>query len=199
MNPSRSLGYALALLFVSSAPMSSEAEEPAIIEVLPAAPAEPAEPVKRTDEEWKKLLTPEQYRILREAGTERAYGQVYDEFKHQGGGTYHCAGCGAELFSSKEKFDSKCGWPSFYDPSKAKNVKTSVDHLLGYPRTEVRCAVCDGHLGHVFEGEGFATPTDKRFCINGTVLKFVPFPEKPAEPAKEGTASEGIAPAAKPK
>jgi peptide-methionine (R)-S-oxide reductase len=166
--------------------MSAPAEEPAVIEVLPAAPAQPKEPVQRTEEEWKKLLTPEQYRILREAGTERAFGKVYDEFKHQGGGTYHCAGCGAELFSSKEKFDSKCGWPSFYDPSKAKNVKTSVDYLLGYPRTEVRCAVCDGHLGHVFEGEGYATPTDKRYCINGTVLKFVPSPDPAKEPAKPG-------------
>ena len=130
--------------------------------------------VEKTDEEWKKTLTPEQYRILRKAGTERPNGEVYDEFKKQGAGTYFCAGCDAELFSSKEKFDSRCGWPSFYDPSKAKNVKTSVDYLLGYPRTEVLCAVCGGHLGHVFKGEGFDTPTDLRYCINGTVLKFVP-------------------------
>jgi peptide-methionine (R)-S-oxide reductase len=126
------------------------------------------------DEQWKKKLSPEQYRILRKAGTERPFGDVYKEFKNQGGGTYVCAGCDTELFSSKEKFDSKCGWPSFYDPSKAKNVKTSVDYHLGYPRTEVLCAVCDGHLGHVFTGEGFDTPTDKRYCINGTVLKFIP-------------------------
>ena len=130
--------------------------------------------VKKSPEEWKKILSPEQYRILREAGTERPNGKVYQDFKHQGAGTYFCAGCDTELFSSKEKFDSRCGWPSFYDPSKAKNVKTSVDWHLGYPRTEVRCAVCDGHLGHVFTGEGFDTPTDKRYCINGTVLKFVP-------------------------
>ncbi len=126
------------------------------------------------DNEWKEKLTSEQYRILRKAGTERPFGDVYNEFKKQGSGTYCCAGCDTELFSSKEKFDSKCGWPSFYDPSKAKNVKTSVDYLLGYPRTEVICAVCDGHLGHVFTGEGFDTPTDKRYCINGTVLKFIP-------------------------
>jgi peptide-methionine (R)-S-oxide reductase len=88
------------------------------------------------------------------------------------------------FFSSNEKFDSRCGWPSFYDPSKAKNVKTSVDWHLGYPRTEVRCAVCDGHLGHVFTGEGFDTPTDKRYCINGTVLKFVP--AKPSDPNSVG-------------
>ena len=136
------------------------------------------EKVVMEETEWKKKLTPEQYRILRKAGTERPFGEVYNTFKKQGIGKYVCAGCDTELFSSNEKFDSKCGWPSFYDPSKAKNVKTSVDYLLGYPRTEVLCAVCDGHLGHVFSGEGFDTPTDKRYCINGTVLKFVPNQEK---------------------
>ncbi len=133
--------------------------------------------VERTKEEWKKILSTEQYRILREAGTERPNGSVYLEFKKQGAGTYYCAGCETELFSSKEKFDSHCGWPSFYDPSKAKNVKTTTDYHLGYPRTEVLCRSCDGHLGHVFTGEGFDTPTDKRYCINGTVLKFVPLTE----------------------
>lgn len=144
------------------------------MEVLKTAPAQPTGQVEKTEEEWKKILTPEQYRILREDGTERANGQVYEEFKKHGGGTYYCAGCNAELFTSNEKFDSHCGWPSFYDPSKAKNVIYKVDYHLGYARTEVRCKVCNGHLGHVFEGEGFATPTDKRYCINGTVLKFVP-------------------------
>jgi len=144
------------------------------IEVMKKAPEQPTDFVKKTDEEWKKELTPEQYRILREAGTEPADGQVYDEFKNQGGGTYYCAGCNAELFTSTEKFDSHCGWPSFYDPSKAKNVKYNVDYHLGYARTEVVCKRCEGHLGHVFEGEKFDTPTDKRYCINGTVLKFVP-------------------------
>lgn len=138
------------------------------------ASTQPPKKIKMEDAEWKKKLTPEQYRILRKAGTERAFGEVYNKFKKQGSGKYICAGCDTELFSSKEKFDSKCGWPSFYDPSKAKNVITSVDYLLGYARTEVLCAVCNGHLGHVFSGEGFDTPTDKRYCINGTVLKFVP-------------------------
>ncbi|HEY1174464.1 MAG TPA: peptide-methionine (R)-S-oxide reductase MsrB [Verrucomicrobiae bacterium] len=136
-----------------------------------AAPAK----VVKTEEEWRKQLTPEQYHVLRMAGTERAFGAAYEEFKKQGGGTYYCAGCNAELFSSKEKFDSHCGWPSFYDPANAKNVKTRADMAHGMVRTEVLCAVCDGHLGHVFKGEGFKTPTDLRYCINGVSLKFVPF------------------------
>ena len=125
-----------------------------------------------TEDEWKAKLNEEQFRILRKAGTERPNGKVYQDFKKHGEGIYYCVGCNTELFSSKQKFDSHCGWPSFFDPSKIKNVKQSVDYLLGYPRTEVLCAVCDGHLGHVFKGEGFDTPTDKRYCINGTVLRF---------------------------
>lgn len=152
----------------------AKSDKDRIIEVMEKAPEQPKGTVEKTDEEWRKILTEDQYRILREDGTERANGKVYDEFKKQGAGTYYCAGCNAELFTSTEKFDSNCGWPSFYDPSKAKNVKYSIDFKIGYKRTEVRCAVCDGHLGHVFEGEGFETPTDKRYCINGTVLKFVP-------------------------
>jgi len=147
-------------------------------------PADPAGKVTKTDAEWKKLLTPEQYRILREAGTESRDGEVYKEFKHQGKGTYHCAACGALLFSSNEKFDSGCGWPSFYDPAKAQNVETRIDTSMGAPRTEVRCAKCGGHLGHVFEGEGFKTPTDKRYCINGGGLTFVPAKEDHKKPAK---------------
>lgn len=130
--------------------------------------------VMKTEEEWKAQLTSEEFRILRKAGTERPNGKIYQEFKEHGVGVYFCIGCDTELFSSNEKFDSHCGWPSFFDPSQVENVKTSVDYLLGYPRTEVLCAVCDGHLGHVFTGEGFDTPTDKRYCINGTVLRFRP-------------------------
>ncbi len=130
--------------------------------------------VARTDEEWRRRLTPEQYRVLRQAGTEPAFGPGYEEFKKQGVGTYVCGGCGAELFSSKEKFDSHCGWPSFYDPANAKNVISREDHSLGSVRTEVLCAQCGGHLGHVFKGEGFNTPTDLRYCINSVALKFVP-------------------------
>jgi peptide-methionine (R)-S-oxide reductase len=152
------------------------------METSERTPTPPEGPVTKTDAEWKAELTPEQYDILRKAGTESPNGEVYKQFKHQGSGTYYCAGCGAKLFSSKEKFDSGCGWPSFYDPAKAENVVTDTDYKMGYPRTEVRCAVCGGHLGHVFTGEGFDTPTDKRYCINGTVLKFVPDDPEPAKP-----------------
>ncbi|MFT6182061.1 MAG: peptide-methionine (R)-S-oxide reductase [Akkermansiaceae bacterium] len=142
---------------------------------------------KISDAEWKKRLTPEQYRILRKSGTEGSNGKVYKEFKAQGAGTYFCAGCSSELFSSKEKFDSHCGWPSFYDPAKAKNVKSIIE-ADGSGRVEVRCKTCDGHLGHVFKGEGFNTPTDQRYCINGTVLKFVP--AEAVEAAKKEMAAE---------
>lgn len=130
--------------------------------------------IVKSDEEWRRELTPEQYRVLRQAGTERAFGPAYEEFKRQDAGKYVCGGCGAELFSSREKFDSHCGWPSFYDPANATNVVTHDDFSGGMTRTEVRCAVCDGHLGHVFKGEGFPTPTDQRYCINGVALRFVP-------------------------
>lgn len=141
-------------------------------------PSQPTSPdtnaVTKTDAEWRKQLTPEQYHVLREAGTERPHGKTYEEFKAQGAGTYVCGGCGAELFSSAHKFDSHCGWPSFYDPANAKNVRTREDRSFGSVRVEVLCAKCNGHLGHVFKGEGFPTPTDQRYCINGVALKFVP-------------------------
>ncbi|MES2982202.1 MAG: peptide-methionine (R)-S-oxide reductase MsrB [Verrucomicrobiota bacterium] len=156
---------------------AEEKNKEKVMETANEAPQEPTEKVVKTDDEWKKILTPEQYRILRQAGTEAAHGQVYTEFKKQGEGAYHCAGCDALLFSSKEKFDSGCGWPSFYDPAKAQNVISKVDTTGGMVRTEVVCAKCDGHLGHVFNGEGFDTPTDKRYCINGVGLKFVPAKE----------------------
>lgn len=142
-----------------------------------STPTEPALSVVKTDEEWRSSLTPEQYRVLRGAGTETPFGKIYEEFKHQSAGSYHCAGCNALLFKSDHMFDSGCGWPSFYDPADAQNVVLRQDHSMGSVRTEVRCAVCGGHLGHVFEGEGYATPTDQRYCINGVALKFVPAPE----------------------
>lgn len=171
---------------VSLCACKAEDKTKTAMETVPTAPAQPTGKVEKTDEEWKKLLTPEQYRVLRKAGTEAPNGEVYKEFNKQGGGTYYCAACGAELFTSNEKFDSHCGWPSFYDPSKAKNVVTKEDYSGGMVRTEVNCKICGGHLGHVFKGEGFNTPTDQRYCINGVALKFVPAaPEKKAEPKAE--------------
>ena len=170
-----------ALVFsLTLAACSAEDKKKAVMETRPEIPAEPTGKVVKTDEEWKKILTPEQYHILRQSGTERANGEVYKEFKHQGKGTYHCAGCNALLFSSDHKFDSGCGWPSFYDPAKAENVVLKKDSSMGTVRTEVTCAKCGGHLGHVFEGEGYNTPTNQRYCINGGGLVYVPAKGEPA-------------------
>lgn len=175
---------ATTLIFsLALAACSAEDKKKDVMEVRTDQPAEPEGKVVKTDEEWKKLLTPEQYAILRKSHTEAAHGQVYKQFKEQGVGSYHCAGCNALLFTSKQKFDSGCGWPSFYDPAKAENVILKKDITLGMARIEVVCAKCGGHLGHVFEGEGFNTPTDQRYCINGGGLVFVP--AKGDAPAKD--------------
>jgi peptide-methionine (R)-S-oxide reductase len=168
----------LAAMAMSIVVCQSEPKKSKPMETSNEKPTQPTEKVEKTDAEWKAQLTAEQYRVARKSGTEAANGEVYLQFKAQGAGTYFCVGCNAELFSSNEKFDSRCGWPSFYDPSKAKNVTTKDDYSAGSLRTEVNCAKCDAHLGHVFKGEGFSTPTDKRFCINGIVLKFVADKEK---------------------
>lgn len=157
--------------------------------------------IVKTEEEWKKILTDDQFRVTRQQGTERPFGHIYEEFEKQGEGTYFCICCGAELFTSSEKFHSGCGWPSFYDSSKAKNVLERVDNSHGMRRVETVCKRCGAHLGHVFEGEGFKTPTDRRFCINGVALKYVPKggqPPKLLEPEsadvqkkKEEVAKEG--------
>jgi peptide-methionine (R)-S-oxide reductase len=143
-------------------------------------PMENAKVIK-TDEEWRKKLTPEQYAVTRHAATESPFGEAYEKFNAQGEGTYYCVACGAELFTSSEKFHSGCGWPSFYDASKAKNVLERVDDSHGMRRIETVCKRCDSHLGHVFEKEGYKTPTDRRFCINAAALLFVP---KGGEPPK---------------
>lgn len=140
----------------------------------------PAFPVVKTDEEWRRLLTPEQYRVLRGAGTELACSGAYD--KHHEPGTYHCAGCGNLLFRSEEKFDSGTGWPSYFQPAGPGSVGTRVDSSHMMVRTEVHCARCGGHLGHVFE-DGPA-PTGLRYCINSVALTFRPAGAGPtAEPA----------------
>jgi peptide-methionine (R)-S-oxide reductase len=174
---------ALAALSIASLLQAEDAKPktPATTDTKPMDTKQ-TDKVVKTDEEWRKTLTPEQYRILRTAGTERPHGEKYEEFNKQGEGTYYCAGCGAELFTSNEKFHSGCGWPSFYDQSKAKGVLERPDDSHGMRRIEVVCKKCEGHLGHVFEKEGFKTPTDRRFCINAESLKFVP--GKAAEPEK---------------
>ena len=124
--------------------------------------------VKKTDEQWRKELSAEQYRVLRQAGTERAFtGEHWDNHEE---GVYRCAGCGAELFSSDTKFDSGTGWPSFYQPAEGDAVETARDWKMIVPRTEVRCRRCGGHLGHVFS-DG-PRPTGKRYCINSCSLDF---------------------------
>jgi len=131
-----------------------------------------AHPVERSDEEWRQQLSPQEYAVLRKAGTERPWSGEYVDTKEVG--VYRCRACSAELFRSETKFDSHCGWPSFYAPLAEDRVEYVEDRSLGMTRVEVRCANCGSHLGHVFEGEGFDTPTDQRFCINGIALTQVP-------------------------
>jgi peptide-methionine (R)-S-oxide reductase len=126
--------------------------------------------VQLSDEQWRDRLTPEQYEILRRHGTERPFSGDYVHVKEDG--TYRCAGCGAELFTSETKFDSGTGWPSFYEPAVAQNVELRPDRSLGMLRTEVLCRRCGGHLGHVFE-DGPA-PTGQRYCINSYALQLDP-------------------------
>ncbi len=128
--------------------------------------------VARTDEEWRAQLAPEEYQVLRQAGTERAFTGEYTDTKTQG--VYSCRACNAELFRSTEKFDSHCGWPSFFSPLAGDAIVEIEDRSMGSVRTEVRCANCGSHLGHVFSGEGYGTPTDLRYCINSVSLKLEP-------------------------
>ncbi|BDI59914.1 peptide-methionine (R)-S-oxide reductase MsrB [Qipengyuania nanhaisediminis] len=126
--------------------------------------------VRKTEAEWRGQLSRGEYRILREAGTERAYSSPLNDEKRAG--TFVCAGCGNRLYSSTYKYDSGTGWPSFWQPVDRGAVGTSVDYKIGVPRTEVHCADCGGHLGHIF-ADG-PRPTGERHCINGLALDFVP-------------------------
>jgi len=127
-------------------------------------------PVKKSDEEWQAVLTPEQFRILREKGTEPPGSGKYD--KHlPSSGVYTCAGCEAPLYKASHKFSSGCGWPAFFDAVPGA-VERHTDRTFGMSRTEILCANCGGHLGHVFKGEGYETPTDERHCVNSISIKF---------------------------
>ncbi|RSM83817.1 peptide-methionine (R)-S-oxide reductase [Amycolatopsis sp. WAC 01375] len=128
--------------------------------------------VVKSEQEWREQLSPDEYAVLRKAGTERPFTGEYTDTKTTG--VYQCRACGAELFRSDTKFESHCGWPSFYDPADTDAVLLREDTAMGMRRIEVLCKSCHSHLGHVFEGEGYDTPTDQRYCINSISLTLVP-------------------------
>jgi peptide-methionine (R)-S-oxide reductase len=130
-----------------------------------------SEKVVKSDEQWRAELSPEEFRVLREAGTEAPFIGEYTDTETNG--IYACRACGAELFRSDAKFHSGCGWPSFFTPLAAETVTEIKDMSHGMVRTEIRCAACDSHLGHVFEGEGYKTPTDLRYCINSISMTLI--------------------------
>lgn len=146
----------------------------ASLPVLASCGASPAKantfPIKLSEAEWRKRLTRDEFYILRQAGTERPYSSPLNDEKRKG--TFVCAGCSNELYSSATKYDSRTGWPSFWQAIDEGAVGTSTDYKIGYPRTEVHCADCGGHLGHIF-GDG-PPPTGDRHCINGLALDFIP-------------------------
>jgi peptide-methionine (R)-S-oxide reductase len=135
--------------------------------------------VAKDESDWHQSLSPQEYHVLREAGTEAPFVGEYTDTKDEG--VYRCRACQAELFRSDTKFDSHCGWPSFYAPLAKDSVVYLEDRSIGGLRTEVRCASCGGHLGHVFEGEGYGTPTDLRYCINSISMTLEQREAPPAE------------------
>ncbi|KAL4972066.1 Mss4-like protein [Aspergillus desertorum] len=139
-------------------------------------------PDNRSEDEWRAVLSPEQFRILRQKGTERPGTGVYDSH-YPSKGVYTCAGCNAPLYKASHKFKSGCGWPAYFD-SIPGAVQRHVDNSFGMERTEITCTNCGGHLGHVFKGEGYPTPTDERHCVNSISLNFIENEEGESSKAK---------------
>ncbi len=137
-----------------------------------SSPAAAVGKVVKSEAEWRSQLSRQEYHVLREAGTERPFTGEYTDLTSAG--TYHCRACDAVLFRSDQKFESHCGWPSFFEPLAEDRVIYLEDRSIFGARVEVRCATCDSHLGHVFKGEGYDTPTDLRYCINSISMRFTP-------------------------
>jgi peptide-methionine (R)-S-oxide reductase len=157
--------------------MSDPHPTPGLPDSASAAPASPGpsgDPAARdrSDSEWRERLTPAEFQVLRQAGTERPFTGEYWDTETEG--VYACRACGSELFRSDAKFDAHCGWPSFFAPLAEDRVEYIRDTALGMERIEVRCANCGSHMGHVFQGEGFGTPTDLRYCMNSVSLTLQP-------------------------